>query len=231
MNSTFAIVLATEGVGQKWAHMFVDDSQVKTCSANRNATNRCCEMARLFFTDLVLACSARRIYNNLYLKYEQQKLFWYHLDCNHEICPPKSSEDGRGLCLHTAELPYVFGTVSDMYSTNIHNCTWDNETKTFSNQIISYWINMATVGEPLKEWPNYNPLSLKYFHITPYHDFSPMSSDRNCSLIDQFEHERIMIMFGDSGNYTSRHYENTNIIIFFVILLSMFRADYICLYF
>ncbi|CAF3735934.1 unnamed protein product [Rotaria sp. Silwood1] len=229
MDSTTAIALVTQGVGQKWAHVFVNDFQLKNCSANRNATNRCCDIARLFFTDLVLDCSARRIYDNLYLKYEeqkQQKLFWYHFDCNPGICPPKSIEDGSGLCLHAAEIPFVFGTMSDMYSRNLHNCTWDNETKTFSNQVISHWINMATVGEPLKEWPNYNPSSPKYFQITPYHDFAPLSSIRDCSLIDQFEQERIMLMFENSENHCSRNYGNTNIMIFFVMFLSMFSADY-----
>lgn len=224
MDSTSAIALVTQGVGEKWAPIFINDSQLSNCSTNRNATNRCCDMTRLFFTDLVLDCSARRIYNNLYLKYQEQKqqnLFWYHLDCNSGICPPKSREEGGVLCLHTAEIPYVFGTMSDMYSTDLHNCTWDNETKIFSNKIIAHWINMATVGEPLKEWPNYDPSSLKYFQITPYHDFLPFSSDRNCSLIDQFEHERIMLMFGDSENHTLQNYGNTITIVFFIMFLSI----------
>ena len=231
MDSTTAIALAIEGVGQKWAQIFADNVQLNTCSSNRNATNRCCDMARQFFTDLVLDCSARRIYNNLYLKYEQQKLFWYHLDCNPGICPPKSVEEGRGLCIHTAELPYVFGTASDMYSRNLHNCTWDNDTNIFSTRIISHWINMATVGEPLREWPNYRPSSPKYFQITPYHDFSPSLSDRDCSLIDQFEQERIMLMFGDSENHSSRNCRNINIIMVFVMLLPKLRADHIRHYF
>ncbi|CAF1364044.1 unnamed protein product [Adineta ricciae] len=202
MNSTSAIAVITQSVGQKWTDAFVNSSRMNTCSSNRNASNR-----------------TRRIYNNLYRTYEQRNLFWYQLDCNPGICPPKTTEEGKGLCIHTAELPYVFGTMSEMYSTNLHNCTWDNESKVYSNRIILHWINMATVGEPLKTWPNYSPELPKYFRITPYHDFSAALSTRDCFLIDQFEQENILLMFGNSENLSAQNYANRNMFMLFIILL------------
>ncbi len=37
-----------------------------------------------------------------------------------------------------------------IYLNFLVNCTWDNQTRSYSNQIIAHWISMATKGEPLK---------------------------------------------------------------------------------
>ncbi|CAF4825053.1 unnamed protein product, partial [Rotaria sp. Silwood1] len=116
-------------------------------------------------------------------------------NCNPGICPELSVEEGAGLCGHVDEIPFVFGTVSSYNSMNSHNCTWDSQTRSFSNQIISHWISMARDGEPLQPWPQYSPTAKKYFKITPYHDFSPEPWYRDCSLFDQLEDEQIRIMF------------------------------------
>ncbi|CAF3252428.1 unnamed protein product [Rotaria socialis] len=72
------------------------------------------------------------------------------MDCNSGICPKLSKEEGAGLCLHASELPFVFGTESDYRSMNPINCTWDNQTRIYSNKIISHWTNMAAYGKPLE---------------------------------------------------------------------------------
>ncbi|UJR17267.1 hypothetical protein I4U23_004162 [Adineta vaga] len=222
MNLTTIRQMLISGFGEKWTDIFIEHSQLSNCSTDRNATNRCCDMARLLLTDLVLDCSARRIYNNLYKENNQQTLYWYHMDCNYGVCPVKSAAEGKGLCMHATELPYVFGTVSDMYSNDLPNCTWDDETRMFSSQIISHWINLATNGEPLKEWLSYSPSKPKYFQITPFHQFSSFTSDRNCSRIDQYEQEMVEQMFGDSKNHGSRNYVTINITILLFVFILIF---------
>ena len=52
------------------------------------------------------------------------------------------------------------------------NCTWDNQSREFSNGIISEWMNIASNGRPLNSWPSYDPSNPKYFHLTPDQGFS-----------------------------------------------------------
>ncbi|CAF1379693.1 unnamed protein product [Rotaria sp. Silwood1] len=196
MNSTKAIAMTSETILPHWLPLFVNNYQLNSCSSNRNAKNRCCDVVHSFIIDKLFDCNVQRLYNNLYMKYQQShKLYWYHLDCNPGICPELSVEEGAGLCGHVDEIPFVFGTVSSYNSMNSHNCTWDSQTRSFSNQIISHWISMARDGEPLQPWPQYSPTAKKYFKITPYHDFSPEPWYRDCSLLDQLEDEQIRIMF------------------------------------
>ena len=84
--------------------------------------------------DKIFDCDIRRIFNAFYSKYGPEyannKLFAYHLNCYPQ---------GVLLChnsvyvRHTSELPIVFGTVSDVGSMGSVNCTWDNQTRSFSN--------------------------------------------------------------------------------------------------
>ncbi|CAF4308295.1 unnamed protein product, partial [Rotaria sp. Silwood2] len=59
--------------------------------------------------------------------------------------------EGSGIYFHTAEIAYVFESISSYISMNLQNCTWDNQSQTFSNQIISHWINTATTEKPLEQ--------------------------------------------------------------------------------
>ncbi|CAF4037380.1 unnamed protein product [Rotaria sp. Silwood2] len=149
---------------------------------------------------------------------QSQKLFWYHLDCNPGICPQLSVEEGAGICAHTQEIPYVFGTISTYSSMNSYNCTWDNQTRKFSNEIISHWINTARTGEPLQSWSMYFPTAEKYFQITPYYESSAQPWNRNCSVFDQIEEEETRLMF----QMNSGHYRTINkIILFYIIVFQM----------
>ncbi|CAF4269203.1 unnamed protein product [Rotaria sp. Silwood2] len=196
MNSTGAISVLSQTIPPQWLPSAINNYQLNSCSSNRNARNRCCDVVSLSIIDKFFDCNVQRIYNNLYMKYQQShKLYWYHLDCNPGICPELSIEEGAGVCAHVDEIPFVFGTVSSYNSMNFHNCTWDSQTRSFSNKIISHWISMARNGEPLQSWPQYSPTAKKYFQITPYHDFSPEPWYRDCSLFDQLEDEQIRIMF------------------------------------
>lgn len=217
MNSTDVMAALISSMGQKWAPIVADYFHLNNCSSDRNASNRCCNMFRLVVMYKVFDCNVQRIYNNLYSKYgEQQKLFWYHLNCNPGICPQLAIDEGAGICVHTGEIPYVFGTISSYSSTNSLNCTWDNQSRIFSNQIISNWISTATIGKPLEQWSNYDSSILKYFYITPYENFSNVLWQGNCQIFDQIEQEEISLMF---GNTNGCYYININIALFFTIIL------------
>jgi hypothetical protein len=220
MNSTFAVSALIPSMGEKWAPIVADYFQVNNCSSNLNATNRCCNILRLLFMYKSFDCNVQRIYNNLYLKYgPQQNLFWYHLNCNPGICPQLSIADGAGICDHTAEIPYVFGTVGSYDSTSLPNCTWDNQSRIFSNQIIANWISTATIGKPLQQWSYYDPSILQYFYITPYQNFASILWNGSCAIFDQIEQEQINLLFGN--NNSAYYYKNTNIIVFSIISFLM----------
>ena len=71
--------------------------------------------------DRTFDCDIRRIFNAFYSKYgpeyENNKLFSYHLNC-YPQCPTGTTIEG--ICRHSSEVPFVFGTVSDPNS--INNC-------------------------------------------------------------------------------------------------------------
>jgi carboxylesterase type B len=220
IDSTFVVSMMTSILGEKQAPKAIDFYHLNNCSLNVNAINRCSDITH-FAINTFIGCSFRRIYNNIYSKYNQQeqKLFLYNMDCNPGICPQLTKEQCVGLCLHASELPFVFGTVSDYTSMNPVNCTWDNQTRIFSNRIISHWINMATKGEPLIQWPKYDPSTSKYFQLTPFQNFSIESWNNDCSIYDQIEQEDITEMFGSNNSST---YRNINIDVFFIMLLIVF---------
>jgi carboxylesterase type B len=198
MNYTDAVTLISQSIEQKWVSPIVDDYHLKNCSSDRAANNsRCCRIVLVIATDKLFDCDIRRLFNGLYLKYgsqqEQNKLYSYHLNC-YPHCPTVPEE---GICRHSAELPFVFGTISDFHSLKLFNCTWDNSTRIFSNEIIAHWINIATTGRPLSSWPSYDPSSPKHFHITPDQGFLPETWNRNCSFFDAIEAEGVRQTFGN----------------------------------
>jgi carboxylesterase type B len=188
MNFTEAVALVATIVGQKWTPSVVDYYHLNNCSSDRNASNsRCCNIIRLIQMDSIFDCDIRRIFDAFYLKYgpeyENNKLFSYHLNC-YPKCP---TGPNQGLCEHSSEVEYVFSYGSDLDPQHLHNCTWDNQTREFSNGIIAHWINIATTGRPLNDWPSYNPSMPKHFHITPDQGFLPEIWNRNCSFFDEIE--------------------------------------------
>jgi len=200
MNFTEAMALLARTVGQKWIQSIVDYYHLNNCSSDRNANNsRCCNIIRLIQMDRIFDCDIQRIFDAFYLKYgpeyERNKLFSYHLNC-YPKCPTGPYE---GLCLHGSEIPYVFGVGSDPNSQGSSNCTWDNETRGFSNGIIAHWINIATTGRPLSDWPSYDPSTPKHFHITPDQGFLPEAWNRNCSFFDEIEAERVRETFRNNN--------------------------------
>jgi carboxylesterase type B len=204
MNSTGAAALLSQFVEPKWIPIIMDNYHLNNCSSDPNANiSRCCDMVRLILIDKLFDCNVHRLYNALYSKYgpqyENNKLFWYHINCYPGVCPVIPEKQGGRLCRHTAELAYLFATTSGYNSMEPVNCTWDNASREFSNKIISYWINTATTGRPLAPWPNYDPSMPKYFYITPDQDgFLPVTSKRNCSIFDQIEEEGVIQAFGNN---------------------------------
>ena len=196
MNFNDSVSLLIQSIDPKWIPLIADYYHLNNCSSDRNANiSRCCNIVRLILMDKIFDCDIRRIFNAFYLKYgpvyAQNKLFSYHLNCYPE-CPVVQSE---GICGHSSELPFVFGTISDAGSQQPVNCTWDNQTRVFSDSIISHWTNAATTGRPGSQWPSYDPSTPMYFHITPDQGFSPETWRRNCSFFDGMEAEEVREKF------------------------------------
>jgi carboxylesterase type B len=200
MHFTEALAFITPYVGQKWISVIVDYYHLNSCSVHRSAnTSRCCNIVRLILMDMIFDCDIRRLFDAFYLKYgpeyENNKLFSYHLNC-YPKCPIVLEKD---ICRHSSELPFVFGTVSDCDSHRRFDCTWNNQTRVFSNGIISHWINIATRRRPLSEWANYDPSTPKYFHITPDQGFLSEPWNRNCSFFEEMEAEGVRETFGNNN--------------------------------
>jgi len=197
MNSTVAMSTLISLVGSQWSLVAADYYHLNNCSSDRNSNKtRCCEILRMITMDKIFDCDIQRILNSFYSKSSPQflsdRLFSYHLNC-YPTCPPVPNKD---TCEHTSELPFVFGTVSDVNSKGPINCTWDDQTRTFSNRIIAHWINAASTGKPLPSWPNYNPMTPKFLQITPGQDFYSVPWNRNCSFFDQIEADGVRQTFG-----------------------------------
>ncbi|CAF1447739.1 unnamed protein product [Adineta ricciae] len=202
MNSTELNTLLVSSMGQKWVPVVTNSYRVNKCSSNQNSTNRCCDLFNSIVTDKMFDCNVRRIYRNSYLKSNKKpNVFWYHLNCNPGICPQSSLEQGAGICTHTSEIPFVFGTISSYESSNSLNCTWDNQSRIFSNQIIQHWVSIAKDGKPLSSWSVYDFSAPKYFYITPFQEFASVLWAGNCDIFDQIEREGVHELFGNQSNH------------------------------
>jgi carboxylesterase type B len=204
MNSTSAAALLTPFVKQKWLPIIMDYFHLNNCSSDPNGNiSRCCDIVRLILMDKIFDCNVHRLYNGLYSKYgsqhEYNKLFWYHINCYPGVCPVIPEKQGGRICRHTSEIPYVFATTSGYSSMESVNCTWDNQSRIFSNEIISHWINTAIRGRPLISWPDYDPSTPRYFHITPDQSFVAVTWNRDCSIFDRIEEEGVRESFGNNS--------------------------------
>jgi carboxylesterase type B len=198
MNYTAAVKVLTQSFEQKWIPLIIDYYHLESCSSDRTANaSRCCDIIRMILMDKTFDCDIRRIFDSFYQRYgpeyEENKLFSYHLNC-YPTCPVAYPYHA---CEHSAEIPFVFGTVSDVYSRSVVNCTWDNQTREFSDGIISHWISVARTGRPLSSWPSYDPLAPKHFHITPDQGFLPETWKRNCSFFNAMEAQGVKETFGN----------------------------------
>ena len=199
MDSKQALAKLAAMVGHQWAPFAADFYHLNNCSADRTANiSRCCDIIRLITLDKMFDCDIRRIFNAFYSKYgseyEKNKLFSYHLNC-YPTCPVV---EPKGVCRHSSELPFVFGTVGDCDSQGLFNCTWDSQTRLFSNGIIANWINTAATGRPLPDWPSYDPSTPKYYHMTPDQGFIAEEWHRNCSFFNIMEENGVRETFGNN---------------------------------
>ena len=160
--------------------------RVASCSSNGG----CCQLVSDLLLDLSMLCNARRLLNDLYAK-NNRNLYWYRFDCN-PTCP---YERMSGICRHTSEIAYVFGTVSNYASKTQPNCTWDEESRKFSAEVIKHWVHMAATGRPLASWESYTKESPNYYHITPYEPFSTRLWMGDCQLTDKINQEQVELRF------------------------------------
>lgn len=164
--------------------------RVSSCSSNGS----CCQLVSDLLSDFATLCNARRLLNALYEK-NNRNLFWYRFDCN-PTCP---TERFPGVCRHTSEIAFVFGTVSNYASKVESKCTWDQKTKEFSKKVIQHWVHMAATGQPLPSWSRYTPSKAEYYHITPYEQFSTKSWMGACDISDDIEQRQIKLLFDNTA--------------------------------
>lgn len=86
-----------------------------------------------------------------------------------------------GGAAHTAEIPYVFGNVSDP-------SRYDDADRALSNAISGAWVRFAQTGDPngpgLPRWPAYKPQD---YTLVDYGDVVSLSADANNPAADYFE--------------------------------------------
>ena len=164
--------------------------QVKSCASSQS----CCQAATDLLLDFTFLCNARRLLNGLYAR-NNRNLYWYRLDCN-PTCPTDRSP---GVCRHTAEIAFVFGTMSNFASKAEANCSWTPESRTFSTNVIDHWMRIAATGKPPSSWNPFSPNNPNYYHITPYESFSSQSWAGDCRLADEIEQREVDLLFRNSG--------------------------------
>lgn len=120
---------------------------IPTCVAPQ-----CCAIASLLFRDMMMWCPARRALKAKLLppggnaSSPSPNGYLFSLRCDPR-CPHDNG--GHGVCEHTSELAFVFGTVSDYESDNAHpNCTWSRSARRYSNALITQWVSFAATGHP-----------------------------------------------------------------------------------
>lgn len=164
----------------------LNNYRVQSCSPN----GQCCQLVTDLLNDFTMLCNARRLLNGLSAK-NNRNLYWYRFDCA-PTCP---TERFPGVCRHTSEIAYVFGTVSNYGSRAEPNCTWSKESRTFSTTVIEHWAKMAATGRPLPSWKSYSKEKPNYYHITPYESFATRAWNGDCKIADEIEQKQVDLLF------------------------------------
>ena len=184
--------MALEGVPIDRFDDVINQYRVASCSSN----GTCCQLVTDILLDFSMLCSARRILDGLAANNNSRPLYWYRFECN-PTCP---IERMPGVCRHTSEIAYVFGTVSNYASTSPPNCTWNEESWAFSAEVVKHWISMATTGRPLPSWKPYTRNESSYYQISPYETFTTRQSKRSCQLADDIERKQVELFFGNTAS-------------------------------
>ena len=164
--------------------------RIPNCSSN----GECCERVTTLLSDLAVVCNARRVMHSL-AKRNSKQSYWYHFDCK-PTCP---TERYPGVCRHTSEIAYVFGTVSSYASRTEPNCTWNEETRKYSANVVDEWVRMAATGRSSLSWKPYSTDQPNYYHILPGQPFSTRQWTGDCSLVDEIEQEQVKLLFDGTG--------------------------------
>ena len=96
----------------------------------------------------------------------RSKTFFYHFSHEPPLPPDHDYSEavrGRLGAFHTAEIPYVFGTLDK------RNWPWREADRELAETMSSYWVNFATQGDPngagLPVWPLFDPQAPTVMHF------------------------------------------------------------------
>eukprot|EP01094_Clydonella_sp_ATCC50884_P029155 TRINITY_DN9034_c0_g1_i1.p1 TRINITY_DN9034_c0_g1~~TRINITY_DN9034_c0_g1_i1.p1 ORF type:complete len:556 (+),score=131.21 TRINITY_DN9034_c0_g1_i1:79-1746(+) len=128
--------------------------ELDSCEAN-SGPRGCCRVVEGMMADYMMNCNAHRALRGLY-ENGQRNLFWFDIDCS-PTCPPAHGS-AQGVCQHTSEIAYVFGTVSNYQSAAAPTCAWDDSDFALSDLIIENWVSFAKGGQVSSpEWVRFTP--------------------------------------------------------------------------
>ena len=98
--------------------------------------------------DYMMVCNAHRLLRSLSRR-SHTNLYWYLMDCS-PACPASD-----GVCQHTSEIAYVFGTESSYQSREDPQCSWNDGEQALSDSVISSWVGFAAAGNAGSSWTPY----------------------------------------------------------------------------
>lgn len=198
-NSAQALAYAAEtmaewGVPASSVPVALQLYNISTCTAAAGA-NQCCRAVELLMLDYAMVCNARRILNATWSATPPHvNKYWYTLHCT-----PKCPTSPPGICQHTSELEYVFGTVSNYESAAAPKCSWPAPVRAFSDSLIASWTAFATSGDPnvgsavpRAYWPAFVPVGVRgdaMYLLDENGPFQALSFAQNslCDFWDELE--------------------------------------------
>jgi carboxylesterase type B len=144
--------------------------------------------------DYMMQCNARRTLSALY-EHGRRNVYWFDIDCM-PTCPDMGS--ANGVCQHTSEIAYVFGTVSSYQSSSEPNCDWTEGDNALSDLLIRDWVSFASSGKPsLAPFNPENAFQSLYFETEDRAEvvLGERSKDR-CELWNRIEAEQDDLLYG-----------------------------------
>lgn len=172
-------------------------SVVEKYKLSECTVGQCCHVMTHIMLDYSMICNARRVLNATSFQDPTSSKFWYRF-----FCSPRCPSGSGNLCQHTAELEYVFGTVSNYQSKQQPNCSWNTTVRYFSDAVISQWTSFAAHGRTRNPWSPWTPNDSTFTAIVeptvPNNIFFPtdFSGQEYCDMWDEIDRKSAEERFG-----------------------------------